>query len=148
MLKWLNTTLVQWIPVEKDFISCSMTCLAKWNIRLINFGPPGERNKDATTLGKAFPYSAWRDTRIWLWSALLLNKTVLNLTTQMLYPYRYIAEPSEGHLPKFSICLTVQDRPTIPVRFENNTHMSEGGGKHQYFSTTETNRKIHVILPE
>lgn len=48
------------IPVVKVFKSCSMTCLARFSRRLVNFGPPGERSKDGTTttLEPAFPVSS------------------------------------------------------------------------------------------
>lgn len=41
------------------FISCSITWFAKFSIKLTNLGPPGERNKDATTLDAAFAVSSW-----------------------------------------------------------------------------------------
>lgn len=44
-------------PVWKVFISCSMTWLAKLSIKLVNFGPPGERNRDATTFDPVLPSS-------------------------------------------------------------------------------------------
>lgn len=46
------------LPRESTLIWCIITYLAKWNIRWMNLGPPGERNNDATTEGKLFPHSS------------------------------------------------------------------------------------------
>lgn len=45
-----------------------MTCLTKSNIKLINFGPPGERNKDGIDL---VPYNRVRNS-----SVMLSNKCI------------------------------------------------------------------------
>lgn len=47
-----------YLPRESTLIWCIITYLAKWNIRWMNLGPPGERNNDATTEGKLFPHSS------------------------------------------------------------------------------------------
>lgn len=73
------------IPVLNVFISCSMTWLANCSIKLMNLGPPGERNKDATTLDPAFAVSSFtqsetviklcgpRGTTLHLWNTTMFS---------------------------------------------------------------------------
>lgn len=47
------------LPAVNVFIFCSMMWLAKLSIKRTNLGPPGERNKDATTLDPTFAVSSY-----------------------------------------------------------------------------------------
>lgn len=94
-------------------------------MRLVNFGPPGERSKDGTTttLEPAFPVSSLKRGEnikigwLLLWSVVKNNsqfeRRKLNRWRHISF-YHDFSQPSASDFSKLRILSMVEDRPAVP----------------------------------
>lgn len=79
----------------------------------MNLGPPGERNKEATTLDPAFAASSWTVDKSQM---MTLPGEMRRVLTSNLRPYHDFSQPSTSNFAELCICFMVQNRPAVPNR--------------------------------
>ena len=94
------------------FISCSMTCFARCSITAMNLGPPGDRKRDANTLGADLLPSSCQGGEEHMTTRSTTDRTI----NPQFSSHHDVLQPGQGDLPELCVGFPVEDRPAVPAQ--------------------------------